>query len=134
MSIDRLVYGYLAKEENYPDGANIIKEGGTGNWVYIILKGQAEVKKNTSRGVVTIETLKQGEIFGEMLFLQAAKRTRSASIIANGPVQLGVLDSQQLLDDYASVSPQLKSLINSLITKLEEATNKAVTMISESKK
>ena len=134
MNIDRLVYGYMAKEESYPDGANIIKEGGTGNWVYIILKGQAKVKKNTSRGVITIDTLKQGEIFGEMLFLQSGKGTRSASIIAEGPVQLGVLDSQQLLDDYESVSPQLKSLINSLILKLEETTNKAVRMISESKK
>ena len=124
MEIDQLIYAYIANEEKYPDKTVVIEEGSKGDWVYIVLNGKLRVKKKTAKGTVTVYTLKEGDIVGEMLLLEPGKGVRSASVIADGPVLLGVLDTARLLRDYDTVSPQLKGLIRSLIQRLEETTDK----------
>lgn len=131
MSIVKLVFSYIASEETHQDKTVIIKEGSKGNWVYIILEGQVKVKKDSPKGMVTLYTLKKGDIFGEMILLQAGEGTRTASIIADGPVRVGVLNTDQLLSDYDSVSPQLKGLIKSLILRLEKTTQRVVAIAAE---
>ena len=66
MTIDGLVYGYVASEETYQDKAVIIEEGSKGDWVYVILKGSAKVRKRTRKGAVTLDTLGEGDIFGDL--------------------------------------------------------------------
>ena len=131
MTIQQFIYGYLAGEEVYKDNDFIIREGSSGDWVYIILDGRVSVKKMTPRGLVTLANLREGDIFGEMVLWQAGKGTRTASIMADGQVKVGILNIDQLRQDYESISPRLKSLMNSLITRLEETTKKAVTMAVE---
>lgn len=133
MAIDQLVYAYVANEEAYPDKTVVIEEGSKGEWVYIVLEGQLKVKKRTPNGTVNIYTLKEGDIFGEMLLLEPGKGIRTASIIAEGAVRLGVLDTSQLLRDYDMISPQLKGLIKSLILRLEETTQKVCSMAVEAR-
>ena len=58
MAIDRMVYAYIAEEENYPDGAVLIQEGTKNDCVYIILEGNVKIKKKIPRGQVTLATLK----------------------------------------------------------------------------
>ncbi len=132
MAVDRSIYSYLAKEEGYPDGAAIVKEGGSGDWVYVILEGRAKVRKKHLGGFVTVDTLKEGDIFGEMVFWQYPLKLRSASVLADGPVRVGVLDSERLLKDFESISPRLKSLIRSLMMRLKETTGQAVALAMES--
>jgi len=132
MTIDRMVYGYVASEERYPDKAVIIEEGNKGDWVYVILKGRAKVKRKTRKGVVTIDTLKEGDIFGEMVLLMTGQELRSASVVAEGPVRLGVLDSERLVKDYGLLSPQLRALFRSLIRRLKEATDEVCRLVVES--
>jgi CRP-like cAMP-binding protein len=124
MAINQLVYGYVANEENYPDKAVIISEGAKGDWVYVVLEGQVKVKKTTPKGMVTIDTLKEGAIFGEMVLLEKADQIRTASVIAEGQVRVGVLDTERLVKDYESISPQLQGLMRSLIGRLRETTTK----------
>ena len=131
MAINQLVYGYVANEENYPDKAVIIAEGGKGNWVYVVLEGQVKVKKTTPKGMVTIDTLREGAIFGEMVLLEKADQTRTASVIAEGQVRVGVLDTERLVKDYESISPQLQGLIRSLIGRLRETTTKVSMLAAE---
>ena len=132
MTIDGLVYGYVASEEEYPDKAVIIEEGSKGDWVYVILKGRARVIKRTRKGIVTLDTLKEGDIFGEMVLLETGQELRSASVVAaDGPVRLGVMDSERLVKDYGTLSPQLRTLMRSLIRRLKEATNKICSMVVE---
>jgi len=132
MGVDTLVYGYIASEECYENNEYIINEGSRGDWVYVILEGQVKVKKMTSKGMVTIDTLKEGDIFGEMILWQGGKATRSASIIADGSVKVGLLNGERLLQDYESISPRLKTLIKSLILKLRETTKNAAILAVES--
>ena len=133
MSLDSFIYGYLASEQTYEDGDYIIKEGSLGDWVYVVLEGKVKVKKMTPKGLVTVDTLKEGDIFGEMILWQAGKGVRTASVVAEGHVQIGILNSERLLQDYESISPKLKLLIKSLIERLSDSTKKAVNLVIEAK-
>ncbi len=126
MPIDNFLFSYVAQEEEYDEGEAIIEEGSRGDWIYLMLQGRARVKKTTPKGRVAIETLLEGDIFGEMLLWQSGKGARSASIIAETFVKVGVLDTKRLIKEYEAISPRLKSLIRSLIERLADTTNKAV--------
>ena len=132
MTIDGLVYGYVANEETHPDKAVIIEEGSKGDWVYVILEGSAKVRKRTPKGVVTLDTFREGDIFGEMVLLETGQELRSASVVAtDGPVRLGVLDSERLIKDYGTLSPQLRALMRSLIRRLKETTDSVCNAVVE---
>ena len=131
MPVDNFLYSYVAKEEEYDKDEAIVREGGKGDWVYLILEGRVKVKKVTHKGMVTIDTLMEGDIFGEMILWQSGQGTRSASVIADSYVKVGVLDTKHLATEYESISPRLKNLIGSLINRLSDTTNKAVILAVE---
>jgi CRP/FNR family transcriptional regulator, cyclic AMP receptor protein len=132
MSIDEFIYAFVAKEEYFQNNDHIIKEGSSGDWVYLVLEGKVKVKKMTSKGLLTVDTLKEGDIFGEMILWQSGRGARTASVFADGPVKVGVLDTEFLLREYEKLSPRLKDLMKSLIKRLNETTQKAVTLAVES--
>jgi len=134
MTIDPILHAFVASEETYSDGEAIIREGSKTDWVYVILEGHVKIKKKTSRGLVTISTLKKGAILGEMAFLTASKGVRSVSAVAiDGPVRVGLLDSQRLVRDYEIVSPRLKNLIDLLIKKLRMANDRVCELVTKAK-
>ena len=134
MTIDSELYGYVASETEYFDKAVIIKEGDHGNEVYLILEGRVKVKKKTPKGTLTLSTLKEGDVFGELIFLQTNKfgflqtdkSQRTASIVADGPVVVGNLDMSLLDKEYRSVSPLMKELISTLAKRTMEASSQLV--------
>ena len=125
MALESFIYGYIIKEEVFSDRATIIEEGKYGDWVYIIVEGTVKIKKRTSKGILTINTLGEGSVVGEVPFLKKTDRLRTATVIAEGPVKLGVLDKDRLEKEYEALSPQLKSLMRTLVLRLEETTKKA---------
>ena len=131
MPIDSVIYSYIEGHENYPDKAVIIEENAKGDWVYVVLKGQVKVKKKTPKGFVTVYTLKEGEIFGEIALFGKRKGVRTATIVADGPVEIGVLDKVRLDSEFQSLSPQLKSLISTLVSNLGRAINDACLLAIE---
>jgi CRP/FNR family transcriptional regulator, cyclic AMP receptor protein len=132
MTIEQFLYAYIAKEERYKEGDYIVREGTRGDWVYLVLEGTVKVKKMTAKGLITIDILKEGDIFGEMTLWKFGLGTRTASVIADGRVTVGVLETSALLKDYEKLSPRLKDLMRSLINRLYEATNNAVALAVES--
>ncbi|UCF56108.1 MAG: cyclic nucleotide-binding domain-containing protein [Deltaproteobacteria bacterium] len=133
MTNDQLLWAYVAKEETYPEDTMIIEEGSRGDWVYVILEGRAKVTKRTSEGVLTLGSLEKGAVFGEMGFFGITGGIRSASIIAaDGPVRVGVLDSQLLRRDYEALSKELRELLKTLIMRLNRASEKICSMVGAS--
>lgn len=128
MTVNSQVLDYIVSEESFSDKAVIIKEGNMGDWVYVILEGRVKIKKQTSGGLLTIDTLSEGDFVGEMAMLKRSNSTRTASAVADGPVVLGVLDSVQLVQEWEAQPNRIKKLISSLIQNLEEATKKAADM------
>ena len=131
MPIDDFLYGYVAKEEKYDEGEVIIQEGSRGDWVFLILQGRVKVKKSIYKRTVTIAKLIEGDIFGEMILLQSGKGTRSARVVADTYVKVGVLDTRRLINEYESISPRLKNLISSLAQRLEHTTYEAARLAIE---
>ena len=123
MTLESFIYGYIVREEVFPDQTTIVEEGKYGDWVYIVMEGRVKTKKRTSKGMLTINTLGEGSVLGELPFLRRTRRT--ASVIADGQVKLGLLDKDRLEKDYEALSPQLKSLVTTTVLLLEEATTKA---------
>ncbi len=128
MSIDSAVLGYIIEELTYSKGDVILEEGAHGNWVCIIMKGHVKVKKKTDKLTITLATLSEGDIIGEMAFLEGGGTHRSASIIAaSDPVEIGVLDNERLAKEYENISPRIKTLIKILMMRRREA-NERVSM------
>ncbi len=136
MSTDPAFDPYVVEVRTYSGGEVIIEEGSFGSWVYVILEGSVKVKKRTAKRMVTIDTLKEGEVFGEMVFLEGGTGARSASVIAaEGPVKVGLLDTQKLTDDYEALAPEVKTLIQSLMSKLRDTTSKVCsTLVAKNEK
>jgi CRP/FNR family cyclic AMP-dependent transcriptional regulator len=130
MPVHPSVHAYVASEEFYPNASVIIEEGTVGDWVYVILEGSAKVRKKSPKGMVTVDTLKEGDVFGEMGFLEGGKRLRSASVIASGDVWVGVLDGEKLTRDFEQSPSNLRALIRSLVLKLRETTTKVCSLVS----
>jgi CRP-like cAMP-binding protein len=123
MPIDPVLYEYISSEVECPANEVIIEEGSRGDWVYVVLEGQVKVKKRTPKGMIVIDTLSEGEIFGEIVFFQGEDADRSATVMAaEGPVRLGILDKDLLIKHYSVMSPTLRAIIKSLAMKVRDTT------------
>jgi len=129
MTIPTELYVYIVSEEDYADGTVIMGEGGHGNWAYIVLEGRVKQKKRTARGLVTISTLKKGGIFGESNLLRNTREKRIVSIVAEGPVVLGLLDSDKITRDMDGLSPQLRKLIVTLAKRQQDVNIRFIDML-----
>jgi CRP-like cAMP-binding protein len=128
MGIDSAILGYIIEELTYSNGDVILEEGAHGDWVCIIMKGHVKVKKKTDKGIITLASLSEGDIIGEMAFLEGGETHRSASIIAaSDPVEIGVIDNERLTREYENISPRIKTLIKILMMRRREA-NERVSM------
>ncbi|MFH1980602.1 MAG: cyclic nucleotide-binding domain-containing protein [Pseudomonadota bacterium] len=131
MALDPRIYSYVKTEESYPDKGVIVKEGAHGDWIYVVLEGRVKVRKKTEKGMLTVATLKEGAVFGELVFLQNKRGQRSASVVADGAVTVGIFDPNQLGSELGKLSPMLRKLLASLADRLEEVSGKLVTRASQ---
>jgi len=131
MAISKVIYDYVVSEENYGDRAEIIQEGTKGRWAFLVLEGEVKVKKKTPMGWLTVDTLKKGAILGEMALVTRGECIRTASVVAHGPVKIGVLDIDRIIKDFESLSPQLRTLLGVLITRLRESMNRLAVLVAK---
>ena len=97
----------------YKQGEVIINEGDVDNAFYIIVVGSAGVHKAT----VLLDTLREGDCFGEIGFLMQTKRT--ASVVASSDML--VLKVNALLMDQVALETQLhyyKAFVETLVYRL----------------
>jgi CRP-like cAMP-binding protein len=134
MPIDPVVYDYLSGEVKYSANEIIIEEGSKGDWVYVVLEGHVKVKKRTPKGFVAIDTLSEGDIFGEIAFLEGEGADRSATVVAaEDAARLGILDKELLIKQYSLMSPTLRAIIKSLAIKVRETTARICAALIASK-
>ncbi len=95
----------LADEISLPAGSTLIEEGRQGHEFFVLVEGEADVRKNGRR----VEQVGSGSFFGEMALL--SQRPRNATVQAKTPVRVLVVHEQgfrRLLRDSPSI--QLKVL------------------------
>ena len=99
-------------EVSVPAGKELVREGTPGHEFFLILSGEASVRRN-GRKVVTLGS---GQYFGELALLDRGPRT--ATVVAETPMELLVLGQREfssLLDDMPSLAHTLlKSLARRL--------------------
>jgi len=113
----------LASEDVYQDGEIIIREGTTGDWVYVVLSGTVEISKTVEGKKFVIELLPQGEIFGELGFLGNVKRTATARAI--GETRVGVIDRGFLDQEYNKLYSDFRAILNAVVDRFKKMTDRA---------
>jgi CRP-like cAMP-binding protein len=127
-------YSYVVDEEVFYNGDEIVREGNHGNWVWVILEGTAEIVKDTPDGPLRVLRIGDGAFLGSVASLLAGDNVRSATVVAVGNVQLGMLDSQQLTSELSGLSVEFRDLIKSLDSRLRQVTDMVIDIRSSSEK
>ena len=122
MDVTDWMKGYIRRTQVAPDRAVLIKEGEPAKVPLVILKGQAKVQKRTSRGWITVDTLTEGAVIGEMQIIAPALGAGSATIVADGPITVGLLDVKRIEAEIEALSGPLKEVLRALVFRLREAT------------
>ena len=107
--------------QHYSDGDVIINEGETGNNAYVVIKGQVRITQKVNEKVVTVGTLKEREVFGEMGLI--SETVRSANISAVGDVTVGVIDREYFDTAMSEISEGMKPIILTLVERLRSTTH-----------
>lgn len=129
-----LDYSHVIEEDNYRDGDRIVKEGGHGKWVWVILEGTVNISRETSTGSLTVARLGEGCFVGTITALSFLQYTRSATATASGNVRLGLLNTERVSAEYASLSPDFKGLLFSLNGRLRKVTDRVVELFMKEDK
>ena len=125
-------YSYVVDEEVFYNGDEIVREGNHGNWVWVILEGTAEILKETPNGPLRVLRIGDGAFLGSVASLLVGDNVRSATVVAVGNVQLGMLDSQQLTSELSGLSVEFRDLIKSLDSRLRQVTDMVINIQSNS--
>jgi CRP-like cAMP-binding protein len=88
-----MVTGGLGKV--YGDGEEIVRQGETGDCMYVIQTGQAEAIQGKEGKAVRLAVLGEGDIFGEMALFE--RMPRSATVRAMGDVRVLTIDKKTFL-------------------------------------
>ncbi|MFH1489720.1 MAG: TIGR02266 family protein [Pseudomonadota bacterium] len=99
----------VASEESYPSGQVIFKEGSSGDWVYVVLKGAIEISKMIGGQKFIVGIVREGEVFGELSFLGGINRTATAIALDDSTV--GTLDRQELDAEFNKISSEFRTII-----------------------
>jgi uncharacterized protein (TIGR02266 family) len=113
----------FSSEETYQDGQTIFEGGASGNWIYIILSGSVEISRIGEGKKFILETLKEGEVFGELSFLGNIKRTATARAI--GETTVGIIDRDSLDEEYNKLSSDFRSILITVATRFKKMIDRA---------
>ena len=119
-------YMYVVDEEEFHDGDTILQEGRHGNWVWVVLEGVIDIIKETTSEPLTLFQIGNGSFVGSISSFLVRNHSRMYSAKAVGDVQLGVLDSQRLAQEYSKMSYEFKAFVMSLDRRLRHVTDRVV--------
>ena len=126
--IENLVKNQLVHHKESND--YLIKEGDTGDQVFIVLDGIFEVTKKTDQGEFVVENLKHGDVFGVLMLID----TYPYSVSIRAKTRASVLEiKHKNIMDLFKKKPKVFSVISLNISRLlakrlrnaHEAINKA---------
>jgi CRP-like cAMP-binding protein len=119
-------YMYVADEEDFFDGEYIVEEGKHGSWIWVILEGVVEIVRESPEGPLPIVRLGDGSFIGSLSSFLIQGHIRTATAVAVGNVQLGVLDSQRLAQEFAALTPEFRGFLVSLDKRLKQLNERAI--------
>lgn len=105
----------------------ICNEGDPGDRMYIIMKGEAVVLRDTDWGQRELKRIGEGEIFGEMALI--SRETRSATVmaaVATTCLQLQDSDFSNLLSQYPHFAQSVAQVLTKRLSAMDRKTTEEV--------
>jgi len=117
---DRAALGRAATLRTYRRGETIVQQGQPGDSFYVVVRGRVAVEIVAPDGrEVVLNTLGEGDHFGEMALLDDAPR--SASVIAQEKSDLAILSRSVFLDLLKSNFVLTRALLTAFSARLRRA-------------
>jgi len=107
------------EEVSVPPGRVLCEQGTIGREFFLIVSGEASVKRNNRK----VAILGPGQYFGELALLD--RRPRSATVTSDTDMQLLVLGQRQFNGVLDAVPALSRKLLAAMSTRLREADEKA---------
>ena len=82
------------------EGEFVIKDGEEGDQIFVVLDGTLMVQKDTPGGLIEIQPLKSGDVFGEMVLV--GEKIRSADVVAKEKSHLIEISYENIFKLYKS--------------------------------
>lgn len=124
-------YVSIVDEEVFDKDASVVEEGDYGNWIWVVLKGQADVCRKTSNGPLAIFRIGEGACVGNISSILMKKSQRITSVRAiSEQLQLGVLDQMLLYEEFERLSLEMRRIVLGLDRRFREATDRIVEIFS----
>ncbi len=101
-------------------GTEIVSEGTSGRDFYLVLSGEATVRRNGRK----VAVLGPGNYFGELALLD--RGPRSATVVAATDMQLAVISQREFLGVLDDVPAVAQKLLAGMAARLREADTKAI--------
>ena len=120
-----------AKRTHFDAREKLVVEGEDGDSMFLIASGSVAISKSGSEigaGTVSLATLDAGAYFGEMSLLTGAPR--SATVSANGAVEVFVLDREAVAPILAS-DPRVAETLSKVLAERTAATQARVDLRKE---
>ena len=113
-------------------GEKVVRDGDEGHEIYIILEGKLHVEKQTAKGVIRIQPLAKGDVFGEMVLVD--ENQRSADIVAESKTHVLEISYDTIFDLFKA-DPRTFGLVmlnlSRMIAKRLRASNEIIKEIRE---
>ena len=116
---DLQVIGRASDEVDVPAGKVLTEEGRQGHEFYLILDGQAAVRRKGKK----VATLGAGQYFGELSLLD--KGPRSATVVADTDMRLLVLGQREFNGTLDEVPGLAHKLLRTMASRLRESDARA---------
>ncbi|MCB1316295.1 MAG: cyclic nucleotide-binding domain-containing protein [Leptospiraceae bacterium] len=118
-----------ARKLNFTDGEVIIEAGSEQRTIYLILNGFVRITGSVDGHPIAIHRLGPNETFGEMSFLD--EESASASVVADGDVQVEAIDTNRLRSLLASDPGFSERVYHSLAVTLSQRLRDATAYVQE---
>ena len=119
----------IATYETFGDGDVIFTDGANGDWMYVVESGEVEISKIVGGRKIVIETMKPGDLFGEMAYID--KTPRSATATAIGTTEVGIIDRQFFDQEFNKLSADFQQMLKLVAYRLRKTTGKVLELLTE---
>ena len=97
---------------SFQDGERVVSEGDASYYAYVVLTGRAKVFRMLNDRLIEVGGIEEGQLFGEASFLGAS--TRSATVVADGDLELGLIPSNLFTEAIAAVAEESQERLTRL--------------------
>lgn len=112
------------RHKTFQKGERIISDGQTADAAYLIEQGSAHVFLDKDSKIVTLATLEQGAIFGEMALYNSGNYAANIDA-ASDDTQVTIITPAALQERLADTDPLVTKILETLINRLQN-TNSAL--------